>query len=27
MLAPLVMDLTDRKIPIKIVSLGHRQAP
>jgi NitT/TauT family transport system substrate-binding protein len=24
MLAPLVMDLTDRKIPIKIVSLGHR---
>ena len=24
MLAPLVMDLADRKIPIKIVSLGHR---
>jgi NitT/TauT family transport system substrate-binding protein len=24
MLAPLVMDLTDKKIPIKIVSLGHR---
>ncbi len=24
MLAPLVMDLSDRKIPIKIVSLGHR---
>jgi NitT/TauT family transport system substrate-binding protein len=24
MLAPLVMDLTDRKIPVKIVSLGHR---
>jgi NitT/TauT family transport system substrate-binding protein len=24
MLAPLVMDLTTRKIPIKIVSLGHR---
>jgi NitT/TauT family transport system substrate-binding protein len=24
MLAPLVMDLTDRKIPLKIVSLGHR---
>ena len=24
MLAPLVMDLTDRQIPIKIVSLGHR---
>ncbi|MGH8854528.1 MAG: ABC transporter substrate-binding protein [Telluria sp.] len=24
MLAPLVMDLTDRRIPLKIVSLGHR---
>src|SRR6478736_2688509 len=24
MLAPLVMDLADRKIPLKIVSLGHR---
>jgi NitT/TauT family transport system substrate-binding protein len=24
MLAPLVMDLADRKIPVKIVSLGHR---
>ena len=24
MLAPLVMDLTDKKIPVKIVSLGHR---
>ena len=24
MLAPLVMDLADKKIPIKIVSLGHR---
>ncbi|MDE2250492.1 MAG: ABC transporter substrate-binding protein [Gammaproteobacteria bacterium] len=24
MLAPLVMDLTDRNIPVKIVSLGHR---
>jgi NitT/TauT family transport system substrate-binding protein len=24
MLAPLVMDLTDKKIPLKIVSLGHR---
>jgi NitT/TauT family transport system substrate-binding protein len=24
MLAPLVMDLADRKIPIKVVSLGHR---
>ncbi len=24
MLAPLVMDLSDKKIPIKIVSLGHR---
>src|SRR5687768_14389487 len=24
MLAPLVMDLTTRKIPIKVVSLGHR---
>lgn len=24
MLAPLVMDLVDRKIPLKIVSLGHR---
>ena len=24
MLAPLVMDLTTRKIPLKIVSLGHR---
>lgn len=24
MLAPLVMDLSDRKIPVKIVSLGHR---
>src|SRR5712672_2320140 len=24
MLAPLVMDLADRRIPIKIVSLGHR---
>ena len=24
MLAPLVMDLTDRKIPVMIVSLGHR---
>jgi NitT/TauT family transport system substrate-binding protein len=24
MLAPLVMDLVDRKIPVKIVSLGHR---
>jgi NitT/TauT family transport system substrate-binding protein len=24
MLAPLVMDLTDKKIPAKIVSLGHR---
>ncbi|HYB13835.1 MAG TPA: nitrate ABC transporter substrate-binding protein, partial [Myxococcota bacterium] len=24
MLAPLVMDLTDRGIPVKIVSLGHR---
>src|SRR5882724_280026 len=24
MLAPLVMDLSDKKIPVKIVSLGHR---
>jgi NitT/TauT family transport system substrate-binding protein len=24
MLAPLVMDLADRKVPVKIVSLGHR---
>src|SRR5665213_3421433 len=24
MLAPLVMDLADKKVPIKIVSLGHR---
>ena len=24
MLAPLVMDLTDKRIPLKIVSLGHR---
>ena len=24
MLAPLVMDLADKKIPVKIVSLGHR---
>lgn len=24
MLAPLVMDLSDRKVPLKIVSLGHR---
>ena len=24
MLAPLVMDLTDKRIPVKIVSLGHR---
>jgi len=24
MLAPMVMDLSDRKIPVKIVSLGHR---
>ena len=24
MLAPLVMDLTDKKVPLKIVSLGHR---
>ncbi|WP_342120045.1 ABC transporter substrate-binding protein [Pseudoduganella sp. OTU4001] len=24
MLAPLVMDLTDKKIPLKVVSLGHR---
>jgi NitT/TauT family transport system substrate-binding protein len=24
MLAPLIMDLADRKIPVKIVSLGHR---
>jgi NitT/TauT family transport system substrate-binding protein len=24
MLAPLVMDLADRKIPVKIISLGHR---
>jgi NitT/TauT family transport system substrate-binding protein len=24
MLAPLVMDLADRKIPVKVVSLGHR---
>jgi NitT/TauT family transport system substrate-binding protein len=24
MLAPLVMDLTDKKIPVKIVALGHR---
>jgi NitT/TauT family transport system substrate-binding protein len=24
MLAPLVMDLTTKKIPLKIVSLGHR---
>ena len=24
MLAPLVMDLADRRIPVKIVSLGHR---
>jgi len=24
MLAPLIMDLTDKKIPVKIVSLGHR---
>jgi NitT/TauT family transport system substrate-binding protein len=24
MLAPLVMDLADKKVPVKIVSLGHR---
>jgi NitT/TauT family transport system substrate-binding protein len=24
MLAPLVMDLTDKKVPVKIVSIGHR---
>ena len=24
MLAPLVMDLADKKIPVKIVSIGHR---
>ena len=24
MLAPLVMDLADKRVPVKIVSLGHR---
>jgi len=27
MLAPLVMDLADKGIPMKIVSLGHRSEP